>query len=475
MKTKHLIFPNLLSLALVMQASADVIYSNLQNIGIPATFDGLYLNVETGAWNTNMAAPVAGWDINPYYGGSVLANSPDFQPVRSGTGSSSAIVNLAAGASVGSGSVFSTFVQGVGGETPGAPGYGFSQMLTGSGGNFNASQEGYLGFRLNGTNYGSMRVVFTNNTSGAMIKDWAYDTSGASVVVGAIQQVGQDIILSSGFTLGSALNNSGGTTNLVKNGSSTNTLSNSNTYTGATAVNDGTLKIASTGSINTSSGVTVAAGAKFVYNSSTSLSVGTTLNGDTTANRAVLGGTGTIDISIILDNLGDTLSPGNSPGIQNYTAAQSWSSFSYDWEVNHFTGTTAGTDFDQISLGSTLNLSGGSGSYILNVIGLNALNESGLVPDFSEINRSWTILTSAGTLSVFNAANWTINTAGFTDPHTGSWALDQSGNNLVLSYTAVPEPGAALLGSLGLLMLLRRGRREKVRHHRPSRRYLKLL
>lgn len=152
MKAKHLHFPNWLALALVMPASADVIYSNLQNIEIPATFDGLYLNVETGAYNTNMAAPVDGWDINPYYGGSVFANSPDFQPVRSGTANTSAILNLGEGTSVGIGSVFSTFVQGAGGETPGAPGYGFSQMLTGSGGNFTAGTEGYLGFRLNGTN-----------------------------------------------------------------------------------------------------------------------------------------------------------------------------------------------------------------------------------------------------------------------------------------------------------------------------------
>ena len=80
---------------LVVSAPADIIYKNLQDIAIPTTFDGLYLNLETGAWNTNMAAPAAGWDINPYYGGKFFANSPDFQPVRSGTGSSSAILNLA--------------------------------------------------------------------------------------------------------------------------------------------------------------------------------------------------------------------------------------------------------------------------------------------------------------------------------------------------------------------------------------------
>lgn len=273
-------------------------------------------------------------------------------------------------------------------------------------------------------------------------------------------------ILNGGARIDTQANNSAfdealngvGNGGLEKLGAGMLTLNGTNTYNGGTLVNTGTLNIASAGSINTSSGVTVAAGAKFVYNSSTSLSVGTTLSGDTIANRAVLGGTGTIATSVTLDNLGDTLSPGNSPGIQNYSAAQTWSSFSYDWEVNNFIGTTAGTNFDQITLGSTLELSGGSGSYILNVLGLNAQNESGLVPNFSEINRSWTILTSADTLSGFNAANWTINTAGFTDPTTGSWALDQSDNNLVLSYTVIPEPSAALLGGLGLLILLRRRR-----------------
>ena len=463
MKPKH---PHLLTfgaLALVMPATADVIYSNLQDIAIPATFDGLYLNVETGAWNTpsNLGAGVAGWDVNPFYGGKAFANSPDFQPVRSGTGSSSPILNLAAGVTVGSGSTYSTFVQGPTGETPGAPGYGSSQMLTGLGGNFTAGSEGYLGFRLNGANYGSMRVVLTNNTSTPvtpMVKDWAYDTSGAPVVVGAIKQVGQDIVLSSGFTLASALVNSGGTTNLVKNGSGTNTLKAANTYTGATTVNEGILNIASTGSINTSSGISVAAGAKFVYNSSTALSVAPTLTGNGISNRAVLSGTGTVGTSVTLDNLGDVLSPGNSPGIQNYTPAQTWSSFSYDWEVNNFTGTTAGTAFDQIGVGGTLNLNGGSGSYILNVLGLTAGDVSGNVPNFSEINRSWIILTSTG-ITGFNAANWSINTTGFTDPDTGTWLLAQSDNNLVLSYAPIPEPRAALLGGLGLLMLLRRRRR----------------
>ena len=160
-----------------------------------------------------------------------------------------------------------------------------------------------------------------------------------------------------------------------------------------------------------------------------------------------------------LDNLGDTLAPGNSPGIQTFSPAQTWSSFSYDWEVNNFTGTTAGSDFDQIGLSSTLNLSGGSGSYILNILSLTALNAGGNVPNFSEINRSWTILSTISGITGFNAANWSINTTNFTNTNTGSWGIAQSGNDLVLSYTAVPEPNVTmLLGSMGLLALLRRWR-----------------
>lgn len=253
-------------------------------------------------------------------------------------------------------------------------------------------------------------------------------------------------------------NNGSGVTTLTKAGAGRWNITGTNTYTGATNVTTGTLAITGSGSINASSGVTVAAGANFVYNSSTPMTNSLSLSGAGTSSRTILGGTGTINTTLTLDNLGDTLSPGNSPGIQTFTPAQTWSSFSYDWEVNNFTGTTAGTDFDQLGLSSTLNLSGGSGSYILNILSLSALNVGGNVPNFSEVNRSWTILTSSG-ITGFNAANWSINTTNFTNSYTGAWVIAQSGNDLVLSYNAVPEPNITmLLGSMGLFALVRRRR-----------------
>jgi autotransporter-associated beta strand protein len=299
--------------------------------------------------------------------------------------------------------------------------------------------------------------AITINFNGARINS---DSSGALTLSGGIVTA-----VNRNVTIGGAGNTTvqtvaiSGAGNLIKADAGTATLTFANTYTGATNVTGGTLAINGSGSINASSGVTVAAGAKLIYNSSAALTSPLSLSGAGTSSRAILGGTGTINTSVTLDNLGDTLSPGNSPGIQNFTPAQTWSSFSYDWEVNNFTGTTAGSDFDQIGLSSTLNLSGGSGSYILNILSLTAVNAGGNVPNFSEINRSWTILSTISGITGFNAASWSINTTNFTNTNTGAWAIAQSGNDLVLSYTAVPEPNVTmLLGSMGLLALLRRWR-----------------
>lgn len=186
------------------------------------------------------------------------------------------------------------------------------------------------------------------------------------------------------------------------------------------------------------------------YNGSAALFAGSVSLGDGGGSgRAVLGGTGTINSAVTLDSLNDVLSPGNSPGIQNFTPAQTWSSFTYDWELNNFTGTTAGTDFDKIVIAGTLDLSATTAnSYGLNVLSLTAGNVSGNVPNFAEVNTTWTILSAGGALTGFDAAEWTINASGFTTgtAYLGSFSLAQVGNDLQLTYT-VPEPSTyALLG-----------------------------
>jgi autotransporter-associated beta strand protein len=199
---------------------------------------------------------IFGWDINPFFGGSVLWNSPTFQPVRIGTNATDAVVNLEEGSMVGSSSVFSTFTQGPGGQNPGGPGYGSSEAHLGNGvGQFVSGSEGYIGFRTSDDHYGWMRVILTNNTGGALIKEWAYEDSGANIGVANIKSSGSSVTLNSvagSFTVSSSINDGSGATNLVKSSSGMVTLTDTNNFSGTTTVSEGTLLVNGT---NTSTGL----------------------------------------------------------------------------------------------------------------------------------------------------------------------------------------------------------------------------
>jgi hypothetical protein len=92
------------------------------------------------------------------------------------------------------------------------------------------------------------------------------------------------------------------------------------------------------------------------------------------------------------------------------------------------------------------------GDYVLDITSLTALNALGTAPSFSEVDRFWTILT-ASSIDGFNAANWTVNPGNFSNNDQGDWSLAQSDNSLVLSYTAIPEPGVLVLLGVGVLLV----------------------
>ena len=327
-------------------------------------------------------------------------------------------------------------------------------------------------FASTSTGGSARNYTISQGGSGAIILDNTSNSASASIAdssaSGNANAINVPITLNSNLgvsvsnaantlAIGGAISGSGKT--LTKTGSGTLSLSGANTYSGATTVSAGTLLV-SAGDIN-SSAVTVEVGAKLAYNSSTARTNSITLNGNGMLTRATLSGTGTISTALVLDNIGDTLSPGNSPGIQNFGTSQSWNAFTYVWELNSFTGTTAGTAFDQITITGGLALTGASGAYLLDITSLLGDNTPGNVPNFSEVNRSWTILTTTTGITGFNAANWTMGTTAFSSSPTaaGTWALTKAGNDLVLSY-AVPEPAtwALLAFSLTTVMVLRRRR-----------------
>jgi len=74
------------------------------------------------------------------------------------------------------------------------------------------------------------------------------------------------------------------------------------------------------------------------------------------------------------------------------------------------------------------------------------------VANFSEADRSWTILSTTTGITNFNADLWSLNTGNFTSDPTrqGTFSLTQSGNNLVLNYAAIPEPSTSVLIAISL-------------------------
>ncbi len=73
----------------------------------------------------------------------------------------------------------------------------------------------------------------------------------------------------------------------------------------------------------------------------------------------------------------------------------------------------------------------------------------------ADSNATWTIATASGGINGFSADQFTFDTSGFLNSfNPGGFAIAPVGNDLVLSYTAAPEPSVtALLIGAGTLIL----------------------
>lgn len=228
-----------------------------------------------------------------------------------------------------------------------------------------------------------------------------------------------------------------------------NVLGGTNTYTGGTAISGGTLVVKSssalgtgtvslnTGTLNVDTGITVSNALTF------------SAAGGTLAGNGTFGSNPTIGSNV-------TLSPGNSIGTLNFSNGLTLAAGgTYDLEVQLANG-SPGTGYDLLNIsGGLLDITATSGSpFTLRLISLNGLGSLGNVSDFSSASPySWTIATSSFGITGFAANKFVVTTANFTNSlGGGSFSVSQSGNNLLLNFTPVPEPStyALLLSGLGL-------------------------
>ncbi|MGD9417336.1 MAG: autotransporter-associated beta strand repeat-containing protein [Verrucomicrobiota bacterium JB025] len=196
-----------------------------------------------------------------------------------------------------------------------------------------------------------------------------------------------------------------GTLSLVKSGAATLTLSGTNSHSGATIVNGGTLSV--TGSLPSSSEVTVNDG-------------------------AALSGTGTIHGPIALET-GAVISPGTSTGTLT-TASQIWNAGA---ELEIEMADPPELVHDQLVITGPLTLDAGITPQDPFLIRLTAPT---LTFDKSQ-NQSWLIVSTGGISGGFSPDRFAIDPTSFIANNPvdrGEFSLSESNGDLYIDFTAAP-------------------------------------
>ena len=284
-------------------------------------------------------------------------------------------------------------------------------------------------YTLNGTGIGSngalRSISGTNSVSGSGTGGVSLGTTSTSIGVDA-----------GSLTISTVVKGAGG---LTKVGSGTLTLSNtSNNYSGATLVSGGSLAV--NGALTATTDVTVGSG-------------------------GTLQGSGTINSSVTIQS-GGILAPGNSieslgGGAVSFLAG---STYAYEIQTSLFAGTPNDAADLTYSTG-TLDIAAGTFLTLTDLATSTALADGSKLTLISYLG-GWT----SGELFTYNAATLADNSVftiganqwlfDYDDTAGGpNFSSDQTGATRFVTMTVVPEPAAALLGSIGFFVLLRRRRK----------------
>lgn len=279
----------------------------------------------------------------------------------------------------------------------------------------------------------------TNITAGTRSVNFGYGartlsltgtSTGANTIAGNLQD-------------GATVDGKAGTLGLTKDGAGTWKLTGTNTYTGGTTISNGKLLV--NGSLTGSGAVSVASG-------------------------ATLGGSGSIAGATMIGS-GGIHAPGNSPGVQAFTSALTYTDGSiFSWEIDRTKDQAIrGTGYDAVNVTGTLaGLDGADANTTTDAIFRIIIGDAGFTDDFwTKNNHTWAnIFTESNGTTV--KSSWagifgggfeyynTNGTALVSAPTTGTFSL--SDNTLSWNYSAVPEPSSVLAGLLLGAGLLRRRR-----------------
>jgi hypothetical protein len=189
-------------------AEAAIVYSGIKNIAIPATAEGVYLNLITGA-NGATPSSAAGWQINPWgsTGLRFATNYPVPDAYYVGNGSSSTggtAVNLAVGSTIS----FDDTTAYNASSMSAAYKWSFSgseAVFGASAGQWKLNSDNYLG--VLSIEPGSVLKAWVRIAVGATklqrtIVDWAYELDGGALTVGAVPAPGAAALLALAGVMG---------------------------------------------------------------------------------------------------------------------------------------------------------------------------------------------------------------------------------------------------------------------------------
>lgn len=259
-------------------------------------------------------------------------------------------------------------------------------------------------------------------------------------------------------------------------------LSNDGTGTGTTLIS-GTIGTNVTGVVQDSATSTLLLAGTTTYTGQTTVAEGRLIvDGDISASAlttvesgGTLSGAGRVGDTIIL--AGGTGNPGNSPGTMLVEGDLTWlGGANYNWEIHDALGTAGGLlGWDLYAVSGVLDL---TGLTVESKFNINLWSLASVDPDadgdafnFNHAqNYTWTIVaTDLGVVGFsddyFNIHVAAVNgTGGFSNDLLGGvFGVRVSGNNLELTFSAVPEPGtwaaAVLLVAAALILRHRRWKR----------------